>query len=189
MKRLIAVLLAFITLNAFSEAILWMVDETMYSGAFTAARVMVSPSGDGKDAEVLSTLMYNDDTGGYTDVFSDGIGIINSEDYNPASTGEMWSEIRGGLDYTTAKFYIELGNYSMSGDDLTWTGTVATGDMVTYDWLRNSNHSLGTAGDFVEVFNPWNGMNYTPGPEPTSGMLMLVGLALLSLRRRKPKQG
>lgn len=174
----------FAAVDLFADVILWRVDDDYYSGEFTAARVMVTPTGNREDAQVLSVLAYNEDTHGYTDVYPDGIGLINDE-YKPGTTLDMWSLISPDIDRTSARFYIELGNYTegVSGD-LIWTKTVAVGDMASYDWLE-SNHSIGTGGMFDNAFNPWDGKVYKPVPEPTSGVLVLIGFALLSLKRRR----
>lgn len=80
-------------------------------------------------------------------------------------------------------FIVELGNID-SGDN--WT-TVATSASATYSSL----------GDYIhETFdiNPgqiavWSPTAFTASvPEPSSGLLMAVGLALLALRRKKAER-
>ncbi len=81
-------------------------------------------------------------------------------------------------------FIVELGNIDSSDN---WT-TVATSASATYSSL----------GDYIhETFdiNPgqiavWSPTTFTaPVPEPSSGLLMAVGLALLVLRRKGAAQG
>ena len=80
-------------------------------------------------------------------------------------------------------FIVELGNIDASEN---WT-TVATSASATYSSL----------GDYIhETFdiNPgqiavWTPTTFTtPIPEPSSGLLMAVGLALLALRRKRAKR-
>ena len=80
-------------------------------------------------------------------------------------------------------FIVELGNIDAQDN---WT-TVATSASATYSSL----------GDYIhETFdiNPgqiavWSPTTFTaPVPEPSSGLLMAVGLALLALRRKRAKR-
>ena len=80
-------------------------------------------------------------------------------------------------------FIVELGNIDASDN---WT-TVATSASATYSSL----------GDYIhETFdiNPgqiavWTPTTFTaPVPEPSSGLLMAVGLALLALRRKRAER-
>lgn len=180
-RRLVIILLALLTGGAFADAIFWMVSSDMLPGnSFSAARVMVSPA-DGED-HVLSTVYYEEETGGYTGVYEPGVGLVSDEN-DPPSTGWMWASIDVD-DPTTAMFYIELGNYEMTENGPIWTQTVATGQSRSYNWLVG-NGSIGTPGDFSNVYEPWNGMTYSV-PEPTSGLLALIGFAALALRRKRP---
>lgn len=185
-RTLFAIVFALLAKFAAADAILWMVDDDFFSGDYNAARVMVSPSGSGDDAQVLSVAYFNEETWGYTDIYPDGIGIVSEGGgWDKASTGAMWSLVPTGLDLTSATFFIELGHYrDIGGDELEWLGTVATGDAVTVSDLK-ANYSYGTGSDFDNVFRPWDGKTYVQIPEPTSGILVAVGAALLALRRRR----
>lgn len=83
--------------------------------------------------------------------------------YNVGSVGENQT------------FLIELLN--SSGTAVLWS------EGMTYSQL---SEFIGT-GDLVDVpaANIWHGSNYSNVPEPTGGLLALVGIGLLALRRRK----
>ena len=86
----------------------------------------------------------------------------------------------GITDASSLSFYIEL--YDADGG---WVGKTTA---VSYNDLKN-------AGAIGDSFNPsFTGVNaalggagttYTDVPEPTSGLLMLIGLGALALRRKR----
>lgn len=79
-------------------------------------------------------------------------------------------------------FIVELGNIDSSDN---WT-TVATSASATYSSL----------GDYIHQtfdINPgqiavWSQTEFSAVPEPSSGLLMAVGLALLALRRKRAER-
>lgn len=92
------------------------------------------------------------------------------------------SPLGSGNSAPIQSFFIEAFGY---GDD----GLVSLGmimDPVSYDtlvakgWLYQSGSHPGAAADI-------NVMHASSVPEPTSGLLMLMGAALLALRRRNRK--
>lgn len=93
-------------------------------------------------------------------------------------------------DYRDAKytFAIELGNYNNGQFDV-----MAKSESYTYAMLQADPNDEGvnhiTAGElFIPSYLAWTGARYTEVtsvPEPSGGLLMLVGAALLALRRRR----
>ena len=81
-------------------------------------------------------------------------------------------------------FVIELGNYE-NGDwsTLAVSETVSYSDLVTSEAIAQSNGAYNP-----NYATPWVATSYVV-PEPTSGMLILVGAALLALRRRRGALG
>ena len=75
-------------------------------------------------------------------------------------------------------FYVELANFE-SANNVT---TVAKSGTVTYSDL--SSHIVTTLSDVPSV-TPWHASNYESVPEPTTGLMLLLGLSLVSLKRRK----
>ncbi len=83
-------------------------------------------------------------------------------------------------------FIVEIGNVAWDDTSGTasWVETIAKSDPVSYTWLYEANHIAATFD-----LNPPPGMAWTPTaftevPEPSSGLLLLIGGALLALRRR-----
>lgn len=77
-------------------------------------------------------------------------------------------------------FVVELGNYE-NGE---WS-TLAVSETVSYSDLSNSQAIVPSNVEYNPHYvKPWVAESYVV-PEPTSGMLVLVGAALLALRRRK----
>ena len=84
-------------------------------------------------------------------------------------------------DPSSLSFAIELGNYN----DGTWT-TLATSGSLNYQDLHNSGYTyMPSAGDLaLATLTAWAPTAY-PVPEPSSGLLMLLGASLLALKRRR----
>lgn len=78
-------------------------------------------------------------------------------------------------------FAIELGNWDWETG--TWT-MIATSDAVSYTTLKTAGHIAEWDGTDPSAPAVWNPTSYVI-PEPSGGMLMLVGFALLALRRRR----
>ena len=83
------------------------------------------------------------------------------------------------------QFVIELGNWNLDiedfDDDSAWS-VLASGSLTDYSTLLSAQYIQDmTSADLPPL--PWNGGSFTI-PEPTGGMLTLLGLAMLALRRR-----
>ena len=94
-----------------------------------------------------------------------------------AYAGPKWASFG---DYVTGsyQFQIELGNYDEGGK---WT-IIAVSDIETMETLEKFTSTDITA---VPGYYPWT-PTFTV-PEPSSGLLLLIGGALLSLRRRSQR--
>ncbi len=154
------------------------------AGSAFAARVRVT-GGDIQDGQDVFLDLYIpgygvDEGGGeYGVEFSDvggywGAGVPTG---NQSPSGDFSA---GTPEYS---FIVELGNIDAQDN---WT-TVATSASAAYS----------TLGDYIhETFdiNPgqiavWTPTTFTtPIPEPSSGLLMAVGLALLALRRKRTER-
>ena len=150
------------------------------SGSEYAARVRVTGGGIQEGQDVFLDLYTGsgvDEGGGYWGVdFSDdsgywGAGVPTG---NQSPSGDYSA---GTPEYS---FIVELGN--INSDDYSWT-TVAKSAAATYSSL----------GDYIHKtfdLNPGQTAVWTPGsfqavPEPSGGLLTLMGVALLALRRKR----
>ena len=86
-----------------------------------------------------------------------------------------------GSNYT---YYIELVNYTEDPTTGTYDRSRAiSAQTFTYSELSGalSNGALSVAG----MTAVWTGAAVQPTPEPTSGLLLLMGFAMLGLKRKK----
>ena len=80
-------------------------------------------------------------------------------------------------------YVLELGNWS-SGS---WTGTAMESKPTSYAYLNEKIHIAQWEGMTPSYARPWTPTEFTVVPEPTGGLLVLVGGALLALRRSRQK--
>ena len=113
----------------------------------------------------------------------DGDGHVKQEEIGGAAGTfvpvEAWADLSAysGAAYS---FSVELGNIA-NGE---WVKTLVSSAPVYYDWLKSNKH-IGSWDDInADLTKPWKPSSYSV-PEPSSGLLMLIGGVLLALRRRK----
>ena len=103
-----------------------------------------------------------------------GVSVVDMNVHMP-----LYAAILG--DPSSLSFAIELGNYKNG----TWT-TLATSGSLDYTSLQNSGYTyMPSAGDLaLATLTAWAPPAYSV-PEPSSGLLMLLGASLLALKRRR----
>ncbi len=124
------------------------------------------------DGDVASPLNLSYNAGGtLTDT---GVSVVGMNVHMP-----LYAAMPDDL--SSLSFAIELGNYN----DGTWT-TLATSGSLDYTGLQNSGYTyMPSSGDLaLATLTAWAPTAY-PVPEPSSGMLMLLGASLLALKRRR----
>ena len=186
MKKKIATLLAvgLFGLTASAEVMYWQVnnsDSTVAGSNYDSAYLVATPDG-GTTKYYVTLNMASDGTtqhGAAVDkaTFSDGgyaIGDLSSLMSLPPDSHTY----NGGL--SSLSFFLELRDANNA-----WVAETAP---LTYGALADAVSS-GFNSDFSGVNNALgsagSGATYTNVPEPTSGLLMLVGFGALALRRRK----
>ena len=124
----------------------------------------VDATTDGIDAYNMAALWGSNDSGtsllSYTQNLPSS-GFNTSENLNESSYSSYW---------------VELYNYAEN------TATsVGRSDTYTYTQISGALASSLEAASLVAAFTA----SYTATPEPTSGLLMLMGFAMLGLKRKK----
>ena len=165
--RILAALMALTALPSLADvqALYWQVTSDMNNPPIEfMAAAMVADNG--------STKVYLTDAGG---------GIWQAANADKQTTEVIASML--GQDYSSGwSFYIELQNQDSGGS---WyeAGRIANSDGSNYSWQDVSSHVYSSSSMSMSLATP-----LTSGtahiPEPTSGMLLLLGGALLALRRR-----
>lgn len=157
MKKLLTfVVLAVASIAANAGYLYWQAPTTSQSGI--------------TDSYNYATLWTSTDGSDYTAI-NDGVSTL----YFDATTAN--DTYVGDAKY----FYIELVNY----DSGTYTSVGQSGkeQVKTYGDLAGAYHSA-LATDLSKM-TAWVGSSYQAVPEPTSGLLMLMGFAMLGLKRKK----
>jgi hypothetical protein len=101
----------------------------------------------------------------------------------PAGVGlpaEYFSDVSG---YSSMgfNFILELGNWSANGG---WLKTSMEAK-ATYSELTEAQHITKWDETAPSYGTPWTPSNFSVVPEPTGGLMVLVGTALLMLRRKR----
>ena len=143
----------------------------------TDVRIRVS-GGDAGDNTYLQMAYFDPSTGGLV------IGDTPDTTVVAVPTGNVYAYLGpDGYNYDNAaySFTIELGNWS----DGTWT-VLAESDLANYSELAG-HIAPGGGGLDVPYALPWNPQDYhyfVPVPEPGTALLIVLGCAVLALRRR-----
>lgn len=189
---IVAVLgLALITLG--NDSVLWwQIDGNTAVGNTLLKNYDISEGSDGtycpviRGEEVYAARVRVVD-GDYLFIY-DGEGNLTdfstTELYGPASglvppTTEVKAVELGNYASSQYSFIIEIGNFNQHNE---WTAVAAT-EAVGYNFLQTGGY-LSTGGIYTQAQNFWapTTMNI---PEPTTGLLMLIGTGLLALRRKR----
>lgn len=179
-KKIIAALVAIAFATVVSAQVLyWQVNPSVTitggsDGLSWAYATLYAVASDSSTPTQLSSQKFDSDgTPSTANAYVD-------QKYFSDSTAPAYATL-SGTDYTGYSFYIELVNY----DNNVATG-VARSESIAYSNLGNA---LQDAANFNSDWSSINAMGssltFTAIPEPTSGLLLLVGAAVLGLRRKR----
>ena len=193
----IACLFSFVGMG---DALYWMIDETSYVDN-NPMSIFVSSLPDDEDNWAVGRVKITTGTGvvKYLDLYAADGDINNVGETYPGAEG-VW--IGGGGDFfgaegnqgilpadvdSAASFAIEIGlNHWI--DDGTEEGRInfellAITDPHTYEQIEAFIHPQGSLGPpDLAIWNPT--YYHTVSPEPSSGILLLLGASLLLLKRK-----
>ena len=176
-----------------ADVMYWQVGNTSaYAGPWDAARVgfnyngvfqgylYLTPASDPdfttKDTSVLGALYVSGERGdgAYAFLPSEG-GTYDSGNFNTTS-----------YDNTAYTYFIELATYDSTSGNYT-----AVAQSAPKTWAETGVTAINPT-QLSELINTnqlqarlWTGGSYTAVPEPTSSLMLLVGLSMLALRRRR----
>ena len=146
-------------LFASADVLYWQVESPDADATFTAANLYVTGGGLSSPQQLASVAPFDDTPGTMTDLTQTDLGSYGTSDYS---------------------FYVELANYTgaslTDNKAYTWSYNelVSAGYIATNPFDSSAAASAASAGNLG-----------SPTPEPTSGMLLLIGGSLLALRRRR----
>lgn len=120
----------------------------------------------------IGAELWMDDGNGNTTSLSEG--LID------APTGVQQADLTSYGDLSSYSFYVELVNYTTG--DSTFGYKWGYGDLVSSGYVAADFRDAPTAYANAAALG-----NFANAPEPSSGLLLLMGGAMLALRRRRQK--
>ncbi len=137
-----------------------------------------NPNGD--DYAAVAVLDGSGELVGYANILDgDGGDVIGNLVAAEDAMSEMQYADISGYD-SSYKFVVEM--LSLNTDDNTWERGWTAGTPMTYAELKTARY-VSEGGISAGSVNSWT--SSVSIPEPTSGLLLLVGGSLLALRRKR----
>ena len=124
---------------------------------------------DYNSAKIYYTTTVNSNSGG---TYLDSIG---------QTPGVSSIDISAIQNQSNLGFYIEVYNYTNSG----YGDAVANSGYYSYSELASTSAITTSFLNAAAIAYAFNGKGVQATPEPTSGLLMLMGFAMLGLKRKK----
>ncbi len=108
--------------------------------------------------------------------------IVGSTSASLSSVPSTAANLASYSDSTISSFYVEFYNYTTSGTSLLGSSdAISYSDALSGGYITDfrNNYSMTTAT------SAWSVSGFNAVPEPTSGLLVLLGFAGLALRRKR----
>lgn len=136
----------------------------------------------GKDfvmSDQLPVLELDDITQTFTDTGTSFVKLYGKGGDAPGSVDPTWVGLSDGMDWSQYKFQIQIGEFNEQGVFLLHVITDAEDYATLYDawYIADSEY-------YAQWTDPWTGSGYIV-PEPTAGMLVLIGCMMLGLKRKR----
>ena len=201
---LIAAFGAMVSLQSSGDYMKWMVDPSSISSATSvdshitggnatvalanmknyqyAALVASDSQSHSPDANTWSVAVYNTSTAqsSYVGDASDAAPVLAKSVFADGSTIALANI---GSDYSSKYFYIEL--FDAAGQLVGYSEAISGSDLlVTGSELAKYKETSRFAADWANT-SAWDGGKFTAVPEPTGGLMILLGAGLIGLRRKK----
>jgi hypothetical protein len=116
-------------------------------------------------AKIYATLSATADGGVELD------GRATTDPFGVIATGSNGTSIDGGT-YSTYKFYVQV-----------WNGSTSLGFSELVSWAQLE--AADAIGQNEPPYLPVSHWNFLPVPEPSSALLLVMGLAAIAVRRGK----
>ena len=174
MKKLMLLAIAVVAVTAQADLLYWQVATTSPS----AGKYVADTGADTGIEYSYAKLMVSPEPGTPLSSTVDG----GATSYTQVKANTFYNEISVAAEvsssYSESSFWIELYNADNQLVGKSQEASYSSLDAYRSAAEFSSNWALASGGG-------WSGGTITAVPEPTSGLLMLIGAAMLGLRRRK----